>query len=76
MVRSWSRRGRARAEQWAICRFLEDKFAELARVKSCIEAQVDVLTSYRKSLIHECATGQRRVTEVDLARAQNGSTTA
>jgi len=60
------------AEQRAICRFLEDKFAELARVKSCIEAQIDVLTSYRKSLIHECVTGQRRVTEADVLRAQNG----
>jgi type I restriction enzyme S subunit len=60
------------AEQRAICRFLDDKLAELARVRSCIEAQIDVLTSYRKSLIHECVTGQRRVTEADVLQAQNG----
>ena len=32
-------------------------------------AQINTLTSYRKSLIHECVTGQRRVTEADLKRA-------
>jgi len=56
------------AEQRAICRFLDDKFAELARLKGCIEAQIDVLTSYRKSLIHECVIGQRRVTEADARK--------
>jgi type I restriction enzyme S subunit len=57
------------AEQRAICRFVEKKFAELAGVKSCIETQTDVLASYRKSLIHECVTGQRRITEADVARS-------
>lgn len=59
-------------EQRAICRFLDDKFAELARVKSCIESQISTLVAYRKSLIHKCVTGQRRVTEADVRRAQNG----
>ena len=27
------------------------------------------LTAYRKSLIHECVTGQRRITEADVRRA-------
>jgi type I restriction enzyme S subunit len=27
------------------------------------------LTAYRKSLIHECVTGQRRVTEADALAA-------
>jgi type I restriction enzyme S subunit len=56
------------AEQRAICRFLDEKFTELAHLKSCIEAQIEVLTSYRKSLIHECVTGQRRVTEADAQK--------
>ncbi len=34
----------------------------------CIEAQISTLTTYRKSLIHECVTGQRRVTEADVRR--------
>ena len=37
---------------------------------SSIEAQIATLVAYRKSLIHECVTGQRRVTEADLKRAQ------
>ena len=28
---------------------------------------IATLTAYRKSLIHECVTGQRRVTEADVA---------
>jgi type I restriction enzyme S subunit len=32
----------------------------------CIESQIAALTAYRKSLIHECVTGQRRVTEENV----------
>ena len=35
-----------------------------------IETQIATLTAYRKSLIHECVTGQRRVTESDLNRVK------
>jgi hypothetical protein len=28
------------------------------------------LTAYRKSLIHECVTGQRRITEADIGQAR------
>lgn len=38
--------------------------------------QIDVLISYRKSLIHECVTGKRRVTDVDMMRMQNRSAPA
>ncbi len=38
-----------------------------------IKSQIATLTAYRKSLIHECVTGQRRITEADLRRAQNRS---
>jgi type I restriction enzyme S subunit len=36
----------------------------------CIESQITTLTAYRKSLIHECVTGQRRITEVDVRAIQ------
>jgi type I restriction enzyme S subunit len=36
----------------------------------CIESQIATLTAYRKSLIHECVTGQRRITEADLRAIQ------
>ena len=58
------------AEQGAICRFLADKLAEIARLVTGIEAQVATLSAYRKSLIHECVTGKRRVSEADLDRVR------
>ncbi|HXD30961.1 MAG TPA: restriction endonuclease subunit S [Pyrinomonadaceae bacterium] len=38
------------------------------QLRTLIERQIETLTAYRKSLIHECVTGQRRVTEADLKR--------
>ena len=32
--------------------------------------QIETLIAYRKSPIHECVTGQRRVTEADLRGAR------
>jgi type I restriction enzyme, S subunit len=48
-------------EQREICAFLEDQLAKLKDIASTIEAQIGVLTDYRKSLIHEYVTGQRPV---------------
>ncbi len=56
-------------EQRAICEHLNTKVGEMKRVVTTIEAQIATLTAYRKSLIHECVTGQRRITEADLRRA-------
>jgi type I restriction enzyme S subunit len=55
-------------EQAAIHAFLDEKIGEVTRIFASIEAQIETLTAYRKSLIHECVTGQRRVTEEDLQR--------
>lgn len=33
--------------------------------KGVLNRQMETLTAYRKSLIHECVTGQRRITEAD-----------
>ncbi len=57
------------SEQEAICVHLDEKLGELRRIVSNIEAQIATLTAYRKSLIHESVTGQRRVTEEDVRRA-------
>ena len=54
-------------EQEAIADFVDVKFGELNRLRATITVQIDTLTAYRKSLIHECVTGQRRVTEADVA---------
>ncbi len=50
-------------EQKAIRQLLDAKTADLASVVAGIEAQITTLLAYRKSLIHECITGQRRVPE-------------
>jgi type I restriction enzyme S subunit len=37
-----------------------------SRTKGVLNRQMGQLFAYRKSLIHECVTGQRRVTEADV----------
>jgi len=54
------------AEQEAICAHLDNKTAEVDRITTTIQAQIETLSAYRKSLIHECVTGQRRVTDADV----------
>jgi type I restriction enzyme S subunit len=49
---------------------LDAKAAEIHVVAQTLQGQLDTLVAYRKSLIHECVTGQRRVTEDDLKRVQ------
>jgi type I restriction enzyme, S subunit len=55
-------------EQCEIAAYLGDRMAELAQVVSGIESQIETLVAYRKSLIHECVTGQLRVTETDVRK--------
>ena len=62
----------SRTEQREITNFLDAKLTELKCISSLIESQIQTLLAYRKSLIHECVTGQRRVTEADVSRVQRG----
>ena len=55
-------------EQERICGFLDEKVAEIGRIQAGIDVQIQTLTAYRKSLIHECVTGQRRITEAEVRR--------
>jgi type I restriction enzyme S subunit len=57
-------------EQEAIADFIAMKFEELDGIVANIQDQIATLTAYRKSLIHECVTGQRRITEADLNRIE------
>ena len=61
-------------EQKSICAFLDTKLAESKQIVAGIETQIATLTAYRKSLIHECVTGQRRITEADVVRSRRGTT--
>ena len=53
-------------EQESIRLYLDEKTGEVDRIVATIQAQITTLTAYRKSLIHECVTGQQRVTETDV----------
>ncbi len=57
-------------EQETICAYLERKLGEVKSTVTSIETQISTLTAYRKSLIHECVTGQRQITEADLNRVE------
>lgn len=57
-------------EQEAIADFLDTKLAEMRRIVTGIESQITTLTAYRKSLIHECVTGKRRITEKELNKVK------
>ena len=53
-------------EQQAIVTYVQKNDGEFRRLAAQIERQIETLLAYSKSLIHECVTGQRRVTETDL----------
>lgn len=58
------------SEQQAICDYIDAKLGELKKVVGILETQIATLTAYRKSLIHECVTGQRRITEAEVRALQ------
>lgn len=55
-----------RKEQEIIAHYLDEKLFDVKRIAKGIEAQIVTLNAYRKSLINECVTGQRRITEADV----------
>jgi type I restriction enzyme S subunit len=59
-----------REEQREIGTFLKRKSDSIAGVANVITSQIATLTAYRKSLINECVTGQRHVTETDLTKVK------
>ena len=54
------------AEQEAIASHIESEMNRIRTLRVSLETQIATLTAYRKSLIHECVTGQRRITEADV----------
>lgn len=55
-------------EQQEIVQYINQQLKKTAEIQSLIASQITTLTNYRKSLIHECVTGKRRITEADLAK--------
>ena len=50
--------------------YLDEKMDESRKVSATITEQITTLTAYRKSLIHECVTGKRRITDADVAQVE------
>ena len=59
-----------RDEQQTIAEYLDNKMGEFCELTSNLNNQITTLINYRKSLIHECVTGRRRITEADLAKVR------
>lgn len=55
-----------REEQSQIAASIGTIIDSTGNLSTLLERQITTLTTYRKSLIHECVTGQRRITESDL----------
>jgi type I restriction enzyme S subunit len=53
-------------EQHRIASFIRDKIVKNEELVSNLQNQISTLEQYRKSLIHECVTGKRRITEDDV----------
>ncbi len=56
-------------EQRELVRYLDTELGQLAAIEANIGKQIDTLLAYRKSLIHECVTGKRRVSSADFSES-------
>jgi type I restriction enzyme S subunit len=57
-------------EQTRIAEHVRTIIQQNESIGTAIQSQIATLNAYRKSLIHECVTGQRRITETDVARTR------
>jgi type I restriction enzyme S subunit len=57
------------AEQRELVRHLDTELGRLNAIEANIRKQIDTLIAYRKSLIHECVTGQRRIASADFSES-------
>ena len=53
-------------EQREIAAFLDKRVSVIDRLMDACRKQIDSLGEYKKSLISECVTGKRRITDADL----------
>ena len=56
--------------QQKIVDYINEKLFQARRIEETIIAQITTLTAYRKSLIHECVTGKRRISDMDVAQVK------
>jgi type I restriction enzyme, S subunit len=58
-------------EQRKIAAHLVEHTSEFRELVGGIEKQIETLMAYRKSLIHECLTGKRRISDEDVRRVSS-----
>jgi type I restriction enzyme, S subunit len=58
------------AEQKAIVEHIDRNLEKARRIEDALNAQITTLTAYRKSLIHECVTGKRRISDADVTKVE------
>ena len=56
------------SEQVEIANLLDERSRQIRKIEQRLTAQITTLTAYRKSLIHECVTGKRRISDADVAK--------
>jgi len=59
-------------EQLKIADFIQKQITHFDELRENLKKQIDTLLAYRKSLIHECVTGQRRIPAEDAEGVQRG----
>lgn len=57
-------------EQIEIASYLDKKSGQISNIRQCLNEQISTLFVYRKSLIHECVTGKRRISDADIAKVK------
>jgi len=60
------------SEQIEIASFIDMRAEQICKIKQILNEQIATLTAYRKSLIHECVTGKRRISDADVSAVQHG----
>ncbi len=58
-------------EQREIVNHIDKQLKQVAEIEEALSKQVIILTAYRKSLIHECVTGERRITDADITKVED-----
>lgn len=59
-----------REVQNSIAGFLSKRLQQVVKVSSVTVDQIATLNAYRKSLIHECVTGKRRISDADVQKVK------
>jgi type I restriction enzyme S subunit len=57
-------------EQREIVDHLDRQLKQTKAIEETIASQIATIMAYRKSLIHECVTGKRRISDADVAKVE------